>query len=403
MYAHGIAKGLAAFDAHPNIELRIFNPWTQRSSFGRGLEFLFNWRLNHRAHNKAIIADNTASILGGRNIADEYFDLNSEFEFRDLDVAIVGPATTQASKLFDDFWNGPDSIPIAGLNPKPDGEAKLAKGRERLAAHREKMKTSAYARAIAATDFVKELQSKSVQWVFARGQVIGDAPDKITRWKDPQWKQSLADQSKGVFFSAKRELLVSSPYFVPRTATPRLSELASSGVAVKILTNSMAANDVEIVHAYYAKYRAPLIKGGVELYELRRRGAAARDPDDDDDNDKRAFGSDNASLHAKTFVVDRERVFIGSLNLDPRSVVLNTEVGVLIDSPQLAEGVAKSITTLQSPKWSYRVTLNEKGKLRWTGDDANGQPVQFDHEPDTSWWDRMQSGFLGLLPIEGQT
>lgn len=399
MYAHGVEKGLAAFDAHPNIELRIFNPWTQRSGgLARGVEFLFTPRLNHRMHNKMFIADGVVVILGGRNLADEYFDLSGEFEFKDLDVAAVGPVAAESSELFDAFWNGPDAIPITGLKPMPDFASMLESGRTRLQQHRESMRDSPYADAVRGTDFAQQLGSKSVQWVFARGRVVGDSPEKSTRAGDPTWTKSLAAEVKDEFFSAKRELLVSSPYFVPgKPATARLCEVAAGGAKVCILTNSLAASDVPLVHSGYSKYRRKLIEGGVEMYELRRRGA----PEAKTDDDGRAFGSANASLHAKSFVVDRERVYVGSLNLDPRSVVLNTEVGVMIESVEISESVAKSMNLLMGPQWSFRVLL-EDGDLIWVGEDADGNEVRFTVEPDTSGWKRFKTKFLGLLPIEGQ-
>jgi putative cardiolipin synthase len=397
MYAHGIEKGLVAFDAHENIELRIFNPWTQRSGgFVRGFEFLFTPRLNHRMHNKLIVADGIVAILGGRNLADEYFALNEEFDYRDLDVAAVGPVVAGANRLFDEFWNGPDAIPVTGLKPKPDGEAMLAEGRDRLERHRARMASSPYADAVRATEFVQQLKSRSLQWVFASGRVVGDSAEKTTRSDEPDWTQSLASELKDVFYSAKRELLICSPYFVPRTqATERLCDLASTGARVRILTNSQVATDVPVVHAGYSKYRSRLLQGGVELFELRRRGAEVKDQ-------HLAFGSANASLHAKTFVVDRERVFIGSLNLDPRSVVINTEIGVLVESPALAEGVAERINELMLPTWSYRLVRSPSGKLLWFCEDANGQEIRFTTDPETSGWDRFMSGLLGVLPIEGQ-
>ena len=400
MYTHGIEKNLAAFDAHPNIELRIFNPWTQRSgALVRGIEFLFSPRLNHRMHNKLFIADGTVAILGGRNLADEYFDLNPEFEFRDLDVAAVGPIVSEANHLFDEFWNGPDAIPVTGLKPKPDVDAMLVEGRTRLIAHREHMKESAYAVAVKGTEFVQQLRTKSVSWVFAHGHVLGDPPVKAKGGDEGREAPTLTAQLRDDFYSAKRELLISSPYFVPgKAATARLGELDAGGVDVRILTNSLAANDVPIAHANYAKYRKGLLRGGVEVFELRKRAAT-----DASKRSQRGYGSVNASLHAKTFVIDRERVFIGSLNLDPRSVVINTEVGALIDSPDLASSVAGSITTLMGPEWSYGLALTEDGKLIWIGKDANGAETRLTTDPDTSWWDRFKTGLIGLLPLEGQS
>lgn len=397
MYAHGIEDGLVLFDSHPNIELRLFNPRTQRGgSLARGTEFLLNPRLNHRMHNKLFVVDGTAAIFGGRNIADEYFDLHETFEFRDVDVVAVGPVAADAGVLFDAFWNGPDAIPVAGAAAAPDRDA-VDTALGRLAIHRDEMRESAYARAVRDSDLVRELESKSVDWIVARGHVVGDAPEKTTSGDGASWQGSLASSIRDVFFGASEELLVSSPYFVPRRAgTERLRALAAEGVDVRVLTNSFAANDVPLVHAGYAKYRVRLVNGGVALYELRRQGAT-REPDDD-----RAFGSANASLHAKTFVVDRERVFIGSMNLDPRSISLNTEVGVLVDSRELSEQVARSITALMAPEWSYRLEIGPLGELIWIGVDERGQPARWRADPGTSGWDRFTSGLLGLLPIEGQ-
>lgn len=401
MYAHGIEKGLAQFDAHPNIELRLFNPWTQRGGkLTRGLEYLFTPRLNHRMHNKMFIADATVAILGGRNLADEYLGSNTEFDFRDLDVAAAGPVAAEAEELFDDFWNGADAIPVSGLKPKPDIDAQLASARTRLSAHREKMKNTPYADAVRNTEFVQQLKTKSVQWIFAHGDVVGDAPEKTVHAGDAEWTHTLVAAVREPFFSAKKELVVSSPYFVPgKTGTGRICDLAASGVDVRFLTNSLAANDVPIAHAGYSKYRQQLVKGGVEIFELRRRGANAPE----DEENKPAYGSNNASLHAKSFVIDRRQVFIGSLNLDPRSVVLNTEVGVLIDSPVLAESVANSISSLMTPEWSYRLAVSPKGKLIWIGVNAAGSQMYFTDDPDTSFWKRCKIVIMRMLPIESQT
>ena len=401
MTAHGTDRLLAAMDAHPRIELRVFNPWTQRKRpVARIAEFLVRPRLNHRMHNKLMVADGTLALLGGRNLADEYYDLSTGFNFRDLDVAALGPVAAEAGSLFDRFWNSPDAVPITGLRPALDTAALLAAERVRLAEHREKMKNSDYARAIRATTLVEELTSGSTRWVFARGRVIGDTPDKTRRPHGLFKAQPFGSAISDALNSARRELLISTPYFVPRTrGTAGLAELVARGVRVSVLTNTLASNDLAVVHAMYAKYRRKLIRGGVQLYELRRRGA--REPHDGVRH--RGFGSTEASLHAKTFVVDRERVFVGSLNLDPRSTVYNTEVGVLIESPELAESVAQSITAMQSPLWSYRLELGPGNRLHWMGENANGAMVRINHDPDTSWWSRFSNRLLGLLPIEGMT
>jgi putative cardiolipin synthase len=256
--------------------------------------------------------------------------------------------------------------------------------------------------------------------VLAPGRIVGDAPDKTVHADDPQWHGSLAADIKHDFFSATTELLISSPYFVPgKQLTQRLCDLASGAgssgsnsgagsdsggagelpgalpVEVSIITNSQTSTDVPFVHAGYSRYRKQLLRSGVQMYELRQFGATPA-------NKNRDFGSANSSLHAKTFIVDRQRIYIGSLNIDPRSVVLNTEIGVLIDSPELAESVATSLTALMRPAWSYRVTLSPTGKLQWMCEDADGNELHFTTEPETSWWDRFMSDLSGLLPIEDQ-
>jgi putative cardiolipin synthase len=402
LLSHGVEKGLAAFDAHPNVEFRMFNPWTQRGGIERGFEFLVRPRLNHRMHNKVFIADGIAAILGGRNLADEYFDLNADYDFRDLDVLAVGPVVAGANELFDGFWNGPDAIPISGLKPRLDTDKMLHDGRERLAEHRVRMQDTAYADSVRKTEFVEQLQSRSVDWILASGQVLGDSPDVFDKKKQAEPAQKLADQLRATFFSAERELLVSSPYFVPRKdGTKRICELANSGTNVRVLTNSLAATDGGVVHTWYSKYRKQLLESGVQLFELRRI-AAADVSEDKSDGETRAYGSANAALHAKTFVVDEERVFIGSLNLDPRSVVLNTEIGVLIESPELSAAVADRIRSLMAPEHSYEVLLSPEGKMYWVCRDANGDEIRFDHDPDTSGWERFKTWLMRLLPIEGQ-
>jgi cardiolipin synthase C len=400
MCAHGIEKRLLAFDAHPNIELRLFNPWKNRTgSFGRAFEFLFNSHLNHRMHNKLFIADGIIAILGGRNLADEYFSLNEKYDFRDLDVAVAGPVVRRGNELFDDFWNGPDAIPVEGLKTKRTADTTLEDGRRQLGLHRERLNESPYAHAVLASEFVQELKSKSIAWIFAEGRIVGDSAQKFTSAapSDPDGKKTLADEAKDVFLSSKKDMLICSPYFVPgKQLTQELCDLAISGVRVRILTNSQSSTDVPFVHAGYSKYRKKLLKAGVEMHELRVAAAES--------TSKPGYGSAVSSLHAKTFANDEQRAFIGSLNLDARSVVLNTEIGVVVESPELAKQLSAKISELMGPQWSYRVTLlpSGGGKLDWMCVDAEGKEIDYDTEPETSWWERFKSDVGGLLPIESQ-
>jgi len=398
--AHGVETGLALIDAHPNIELRLFNPWTYRGGpLTRIPEFILTPRLNHRMHNKLFIADGTVAIFGGRNLSDEYLGYHTDFDYRDLDVAATGPVAADAGRIFDDFWNGPDAIPVSGFTPRPDVEAQMVEARTRLGIHREKLRNTPYADAVRETEFMQQLRTRSLKWIVARGTVVADSPEKTVRAGEEGWCRTVADELRDPFFAAQKELIACSPYFVPGDAVvDRLCELASRGVTVRILTNSLASNDMKIAHAGYTKYRERLARCGVEVFELRRRGSNAPA----DELAVPAFGSHSVSLHAKSFVIDRQRVFIGSVNLDPRSIVLNTEIGVFVDNPELAESISGSISSLMSSEWSYRLEISPEGALTWVGQDAAGNETRTTDDPDSSFWDRLSIFLQRMLPVESQ-
>ena len=399
----GLDETLLAMNAHPNLEVRLFNPARNRNTtIGRALEMgLRFFSFNRRMHNKAWIADNRVAVVGGRNIGNEYFDA-AQVNFHDADLVMVGEGVAQTSAIFDAFWNSNAVIPIAAMHPK-----NAVKG---FAAERE-----AWQRAIQASDYAPAVQKKmqQAQAAFDAAQfhwindlrVLSDPPAKagpISPSRSPErWLMFDVVQS---MFSAEREIRLISPYFVPgNTGTLLFAGMAARGVNVGILTNSLAANDVPAVHAGYAQYRKPLLESGVQLWELKPGDrSAARAPEDQQQGDtvKTAIlGSSGASLHTKAFVVDQRRGFVGSFNFDPRSASLNTEMGVLFNHPALAREVAAMFQDAQQPHISYSVTLGEGGSLVWH-DPEKGK--DWSHEPESGWGKRMAAWFIGLLPIESQ-
>ena len=381
----------AALDAHPNVEIRLFNPLTNRS--WSGLDFLFDFsRANRRMHNKLMVADNAAAIVGGRNIGDIYYGVNTIANYRDLDVLAVGPVVRDLSGTFDRFWNSPSTVPITAIVNRAYGATDLEAILNRL---RE---------AIAAADYpypinqdLDELAAQSADLrdnlVWAHGRVIADDPDTIVHGKESDHVVAFLRER---IAQLKEQLLVESPYFVlPAGAQATVKALHQRNVRVRVLTNSLASNDMLPAHSGYAKTRRRLLENGMELYELR--------PDTD------AFrpgwsllsGRSPAALHTKAMAFDREAVFIGSFNLDPRSAVINTEAGLYIESPELAERLTAYMATGVAPANSYHVLLERDGKIVWETM-RDGQRVRYGNEPETGFRRRLVAKLWKLLPIDSQ-
>ena len=391
MNAEGKDADLLALDAHRNIEIRLYNPFRNRNSAMRVLELVQRfYSVNHRMHNKAWIADGRVAVLGGRNIGQEYFDASSDTNFRDLDVVLFGPKVAQASAIFDAYWNSEAVVPIAALSERSPRELASAVAR-----------AQAESRGKLAQQYLRRVDASRTVRGYFRRELTPHWSDDIEVASDPplKWKQDdrtgwlvnkLAAQVRG----ARHEALLISPYFVPGdTVTRNLVDLAAQRHAkVGVITNSLAANDVPAVHAGYSAYRGQLLEGGVKLFELRAQGASGNGG---------LFGSSGASLHTKAFVIDRRYGFVGSFNLDPRSMYLNTEMGVLFDDPDLAAAVREEYLRLSGPALSYEVVLDKAGELRWL-DRTDQPPKLLDREPDTTALQRATTRVIGWLPIESQ-
>jgi putative cardiolipin synthase len=380
-----------ALDSHPNIEIKLFNPSMHRRGLGRLIELVLRFaRVNRRMHNKQLIADNAAVVLGGRNIGDEYFS-RAELDFQDLDVLAVGPVAAQSSASFEAYWNSEFATPVSRIAPSTPDPAKSAAARRALGERCTQLAGSQYGLALAESDLAVELRSTGgalhLHWADAR--VIADPPEKLKKPSGTRSDAYLSGQISPFAQAVQSDMLVVSPYFVPgKEGLAFFTKQEQGGVNVRVLTNSLAATDVWLVHAGYMKYRRPLLENGVRIYELRPEAAGAKG--------RRAsgvtVGSSRASLHAKTFVFDRTSVFIGSVNLDPRSLEQNTEVGVLVQCPALAAEVASLFDHWASPAMSYQVTRGRDGGLEWTGG--------FTNEPNAGFWRPLGAKLFSHLPID---
>jgi putative cardiolipin synthase len=387
----GLDPTIAALDAHPHIEVRLYNPVAHRGL--RMLNFVTDFaRVNRRMHNKSLTADNQASIVGGRNVGDEYYGAGSGVVFEDLDVLAVGPIVRDVSASFDRYWNSASAYPAAAFvgTGTPQDRAALE---ARFAATRADPASVAYLDALRRSPVTRQLLEGNLQLEWANARLVDDDPAK-TLDTAPRRETLLLADLLPVIGVPKRSFDLVSPYFVPGAeGAEALAALARGGVQVRVLTNSLAATDVLPVHAGYAKRRERLLRAGVRLFELRPTLERA------ESGEKSGFGgSSSASLHAKTFAVDGARIFVGSFNFDPRSALLNTEMGVVIDSPTLAGRLATAFET-EAPRIAYELRLAPDGGLRWIERTASGEIVHTT-EPGTSAFSRGAVGVLSILPIE---
>lgn len=385
----GLDGELAALNHHPNIEIRLFNPFVVRSpkAIGYVTDFM---RANRRMHNKSFTADNQATIIGGRNVGDEYFGATEGFLFADLDVLAVGAVVDDVSADFDRYWASDSSYPADLILPEA-GPGQLQQFADSAASMASAPGAAEYAQAIRDSAFIASLLQGDLAFEWARTRMISDDPAKGLG--KAASNGLLFHQLGEILGEPQRHVELVSPYFVPTAAgTEAFAAMAERDVQVRVLTNSLAATDVAAVHAGYAKRRKALLEAGIRLYEMRRTSPThAREGSG-------PFGSSASSLHAKTFAVDRSRVFVGSFNFDPRSANLNTELGFVIESPTMALAIEQAFDKT-IPAMSYEVLLTESGKLYWLEQRA-GEPLRHDSEPETSVWKRASVWFLSKLPIE---
>jgi putative cardiolipin synthase len=381
---------LTALDEHPKVELRLFNPFMQRRLRVAGYLTDFG-RLNRRMHNKALIVDDVACVIGGRNIGDEYFDTGAATGFIDLDVVVIGPVVDEVIASFQSFWDSASSHPADRVLKAP-----TAVDRDRLrllgATVRQRPEAARYTAAVRDSKLLADYAAGRLVLEWAPAKLVADAPGKGLGDASPAdlLVGRLARSFDGDVVS---ELLLVSPYFVPgKAGLEGLLRIAARGVRVRVLTNALEATDVGAVHAGYARYRKKLLAGGVQIYELRRESTAGASAS------RMLHGSSGASLHAKTFAVDRERIFVGSFNFDPRSAIYNTELGLVIRSPRLASELSDLFDT-QIPALAYEVRLGADGRLEWLEREGDATRL-LRREPGRTALKAIGLGVLSILPIE---
>lgn len=395
---HDIGDSLSVLDHNKNIDIRVFNPLTTRDQplLAKIVTPIVDMeQATKRMHNKALISDNQMAILGGRNLGDEYFDANADVGFKDLDILAAGPITDKISHSFDQYWNGKESFPIATINyPATDPKA-LDKIKIKLKENWDKHLQTADGKRMLESRLAERLKDADVKLTWARVELAADDPVKINKPEEHVVSKPL-NRMVNLVDQGRSEFIVVSPYFVPRqVGVDWLSSLVKRGMRVRVLTNSLASTDVVAVHTGYRRYRRDVVRNGIELYEMKAI--------DNKRPKQRLFGASapaTASLHSKVYVVDRKDVIIGSFNFDPRSIELNTELALIIHSPDLAAQVLQMFNDSISADSSYKVSLDDR-LLTWQTKEK-GKAKYYHREPKAGLWRRVQLLFISLLPIENQ-
>ena len=407
---------ITALEAHASVEIRIFNPFAYRGHLTplRALEFAFNSsRLDYRMHNKLLVADNSIALIGGRNIGDQYFQIDPESQFADDDVFVGGPIAQKLSATFDEYWSSALAIPAQAFFAGKSSTVTLREKREDLHEGTQQAKADGvdYVKRIASGEPFNGILSGRLPLVWADAQVICDSPDKKKVEKGEMVGRLMHRAVAKATLAVQSELLMITPYLIPGDEGMQLfKDLRQRDVRVRVLTSSLESSTVSAAQAGYMHYRVPLLEDGVELYEIRSLLGNARGSGQTTAISR--FG--NYSLHAKMFVFDRRRLFIGSMNFDQRSMHLNTEIGLIIDSPELAQQVAARFEAMVQPVNAYQLELRSNGRsnghpkvagrptsLVWrTAED--GQAVEYDEEPARSGWQRFKINFLSLLPLDSE-
>ena len=397
---------ILTLDAHPQIEVRIFNPFAYRghAKVFRAVEFTFsNSRLDYRMHNKLMVVDNSIALIGGRNISDQYFQIDPKLQVADDDVFAAGPIVKELSVTFDEYWNSAIAISVRALAKGKTSDAALAEYRKILNEHGQEVKADGtdYASRVATGEPLAGMLSGRLPLVWAHAQLVYDSPEKKRVDKEGMVGRLMHRPVAKTVAAVQSELLMVTPYFIPGDEGMQLfGDLRKRNVRVRVLTNSLESANVLAAHSGYMHYRLPLLEEGVDLYEVRSLLGNARGSGET--AQMTHYG--NYSIHAKLFVFDRQKLFIGSMNFDQRSMHLNTEIGLIIDSPELAQQIAARFESMTSPPNSYALTLLPRDggsapRLVWRTEE-DGKAVEYDTEPARSDLQRFKANLLSLLPLD---
>ena len=393
-----VAKTLSILDEFKNLEVRIFNPfYTPSQSVATKLVNTLTDldNVERRMHNKALISDNQMAILGGRNLGDEYFEENADMAFKDIDILAAGPIVPLISASFDNYWNSPNTLPVDRLKSRKADPQTIAKIREQLHDHWEETAATPVGKQLLTSKIADELKTDTYKLYWCPAELAVDDPSKIDHAATDTISRPF-NKLKAMVGKAQNEFIIISPYFVPRDeGMTWLKELTDRGVKIRVLTNSLASTDVVAVHTGYRPYREQLLANGIDLYEMK--------PIDGKRPKQRLMGKKvpaQASLHAKVYIIDRKDIMIGSFNLDPRSIELNTEITIAIHSPELAAQVVKMFNEVIEPETSYHVQASANTKALIWNTVTDDQQITYTQEPDAGIWRRIQENILSLLPLE---
>lgn len=389
---------LFAMDHHENIDVRIYNPFS--SSGYRVPAAIFNTsRINRRMHNKSFTVDSQYTIVGGRNIEENYFSANIRSNYADIDMISTGPVVTEVNNQFDTYFNSALAIPSYVFDGYETYANQLASVKKELADYVLSVQDSDYAKDIKNTTLYQQIinglhnKNKSMGYK-AKAHVIYDDPDKTLGKSELETTYAISMMRPHVE-KIKNTLELISPYFIPgKQGTKHLISLVERGIKVRVITNSLASTDGIMAQSGYARHRYNLLKGGVELYELKPKAKSKA---------SRSLGRSaeaKSALHAKTYIFDRKEVYIGSFNFDPRSSQINTELGIICESSEMAEDIAIELFEKNIDEFAYKLVL-ENDNIVWL-DVGNGQVTRHTTQPETSAWRRFNLSLYSLLPIESQ-
>jgi putative cardiolipin synthase len=383
---------LLELDGYQNMQVRVFNPFGYRghNKILRNLDFvLHKQRLDYRMHDKVFVADNAVALVGGRNIGNQYFQVDPKSQFADEDVFTVGATVPALSHSFDEFWNSDLAVPAEQLTRRKKSRTKIATP---LASN--------YLVRIDSGQPLSDLVSKSAPLTWAEGRVYYDSPDKRLIERRQAAGRLMSGAVEREIGRSINDVVIISPYFVPSDHELQLLKDAEGRNArVRVLTNSLETNPELAAQSGYGKVRLPLLQSGVSIYEIRAR----LDSVSGSGESRQIARYGTYALHGKMYVFDRRRVFLGSWNFDQRSLRINTEIGVLIDSPAVAEDILHRFDEMISPQEAYQVVLDsaktDSPHLAWKTE-LNGHLQTLSKEPSRGWWQRLEARMLALLPLQ---
>ncbi len=391
-----------ALDQHANIDVKLYNPYRFRHF--RPVDMVLDLkRINRRMHNKSFIADNQIALIGGRNMSNQYYNVSDNYQFSDVDVMLVGAASDEIIHSFDEYWNDDYAFPVRQLVNPRHYSLRFDSLKQQLDDYNQEATVVNYLDLANRSHAFDDWLNNKIQFDWVKAEVVKDSPSKIK--SKAKKEEHLNFQLLNRLDKPEQSVDIVSAYFVPeKQGAERLKNLSADGVKVRVLTNSFQANDVPLVHAFYSKYRQDLLEHDVQLYEfLSRPDAENLNTNTKELAEKSKVslkGLSRSSLHAKLMAIDEKQVFIGSFNFDPRSAYLNTEIGVLLNSPRLAKAIHYTMDENLS-KYAYKLVLNADQQINWKIKLSNGQTRIYPREPKIKWWQKAGVKFVSWLPLEG--